>query len=45
MKVRRHHNNDGRRQIRQGKTRDQVKRIAEKLGLTYGKKAKRNDPD
>ena len=35
MKTRRHHNNDGRRQIRRGKTKKQVRRIANKLGLRY----------
>lgn len=33
MKTRRHHNNEGTRQIHRGKTRDQVKAIARKLGL------------
>ena len=31
MKTRRHHNNTGERQIRRGKTRDQVARIAERF--------------
>jgi hypothetical protein len=35
MKWRRHHNNKGFRQIKNGKTVDQVKRIAKKLGITY----------
>jgi hypothetical protein len=34
---RRHHNTTGERQIRRGKTRDQVKRIAERLDVPYGK--------
>lgn len=38
MKGRRHHNNKGLRQIRRGKTRDQVKRIALKLRIPYGRK-------
>lgn len=33
MKVKRHHNNKGLRQIRRGKTREQVKRIAERLDV------------
>lgn len=37
MKDRRHHNNDGRRQIKRGKTRDFVQRLARKLGVPYGK--------
>lgn len=36
MKSRRHHNNDGRAQIKAGKTREQVKRIAQRLGLPVG---------
>lgn len=35
MKARRHHNNKGRRQIRRGKTVDQVKAMARRLGLRY----------
>jgi hypothetical protein len=34
-KERSHHNNDGRQQIKSGKTRKQVKRIARKLGIPY----------
>lgn len=33
MKTRRHHNNRGDRQVRTGKTRDQVDRIARRLGV------------
>jgi hypothetical protein len=33
MKLRRHHNNKGQLQIRRGKTREQVKRIARKLRI------------
>ena len=33
MKTRRHHNNKGQRQIRLGKTRDQVATIAEHVGV------------
>lgn len=32
---RRHHNNTGERQIRTGATRDQVRRMAERLGVPY----------
>jgi hypothetical protein len=35
--VRRHHNNTGVRQIKRGKTREQVRRIAARLGVPYGK--------
>lgn len=35
MKLRRHHNNKGSRQVRRGKCAAQVKRIAAKLGLRY----------
>ena len=37
MKIRKHHNNTGYRQIQRGKTRLQVKIIAKRLGLAYGK--------
>lgn len=37
MKDRRHHNNSGLRQIKRGKTRDQVKWIARRLGVSYGR--------
>lgn len=33
MKPRRHHNNHGRRSVRRGKTRDQVKCMAKRLGV------------
>lgn len=36
MKTRRHHNNEGRRQVKRGATREQVKSIARKLGIPYG---------
>jgi hypothetical protein len=36
MKTRRHHNNDGRRRIKLGHTRDQVKAMAKRLGVRYG---------
>lgn len=35
MKTRRHHNNQGRRQVQRGKTRRQVQKIAARLGLRY----------
>ena len=35
MKERRHTNNKGYRQIKRGKTRDQVRRMAKKLKLSY----------
>lgn len=38
MKTRRHHNNKGNKQVRTGKTVDQVRRMAKKLGIEYGKK-------
>jgi outer membrane protein assembly factor BamE (lipoprotein component of BamABCDE complex) len=33
MKTRRHHNNKGLRQVKRGKTRDQVAAIAKRLGI------------
>jgi hypothetical protein len=33
VKTRRHHNNKGTRQIKRGKTREQVKAIAKRLGV------------
>ena len=35
MKTRRHHNNKGHRQIKRGKTAEQVKRIARKLRVPF----------
>lgn len=35
MKTRRHHNNKGYRQIKRGKTTDQVMAIARRLGIPY----------
>lgn len=40
MKSRRHHNNTGYRQIKRGKTRSQVRHIARRLGVPYGKEAR-----
>lgn len=37
MKLRRHHNNNGERQIRTGRTVEQVKRMARRLGVPYAK--------
>lgn len=39
MKTRRHHNNKGYRQIKRGKTVEQVARIARKLGIPKRKSA------
>lgn len=36
MKARRHHNNKGTRQIRRGKTKEQVKAMAKRMGVKYG---------
>jgi hypothetical protein len=36
MKQRRHHNNKGLRQIKKGRTTDQVKEIARRLNIKYG---------
>lgn len=36
MRRHRHHNTKGYRQIARGKTRGQVRRIAERLGIRYG---------
>lgn len=35
MKLRRHHNNKGARQIKRGQTARQLRRICRKLGLPY----------
>lgn len=35
MKTRRHHNNKGRRQVKTGQTKKQVRQIAARLGLRY----------
>ncbi|WP_330082826.1 hypothetical protein [Methylocystis iwaonis] len=40
VKLRPHHNNDGRARIRAGKTTDDVMAIAKKLGLKYKTKYK-----
>lgn len=36
LKARRHHNTTGQRQIRRGRTREQVKHMAHRLGVPYG---------
>lgn len=36
MKTRKHHNNKGIKQIKNGKAEEKVKRIAKKLGIKYG---------
>lgn len=36
MKTRRHHNTTGLRQIRRGRTREQVAAMAKRLGVPYG---------
>jgi hypothetical protein len=36
MKTRRHHNNTGYRQVKNGKTWDQVKAMARRLGVPFG---------
>lgn len=35
MKPRRHHNNHGLRQIKRGRTAQQMKRLAQKLGVQF----------
>lgn len=35
MKTRRHHNTDARRQIKRGKTREFVRHLAARLGISY----------
>ncbi len=42
LKTRRHHNNKGLHQIRTGKTVEQVKRIALKLGVIYARSRNHN---
>lgn len=39
VRSRRHHNNVGLQQIRRGRTREQVKGIAQRIGVSYGKRA------
>ena len=40
MKTRRHHNNDGLRQIKRGKTRRWVAALAKRMGVPYGKRTR-----
>jgi len=37
MRTRRHHNNKGSKQVREGKTEAQVKAMAKRLKIPYGK--------
>lgn len=45
MKARRHHNNKGYRQIKRGKTRDQVERIARRLKIPYVTRKEKEDKE
>ena len=36
MRTRRHHNNEGRRQIQRGKLVDRTQRLASQMGVPYG---------
>ena len=40
MKIRKHHNNKGYYRIKKGWQEEQLKLIAKKLGIPYGKKEK-----
>jgi len=42
LKTRKHHNTKGFRQIREGRTTDQVKAMARRLGIPYGAPAPSN---
>lgn len=44
MKTRRHHNNDGRRQIARGKCEQRARRLAKAIGVPYGKLAAPEPP-
>jgi hypothetical protein len=44
MKTRRHHNNKGIRQIKRGKTYEQLRRIAKRLGIPSPKRSPPNTP-
>lgn len=39
MKHRRHHNNEGTRQIQRGKPEKQARRLADSLGVPYGRRS------
>lgn len=45
MKTRRHHNNKGTRQMKRGRTVDQVKRIARKLRVPFVTKSNKDHKD
>lgn len=45
MKTRRHHNNKGFRQIKRGKTFDQVKAMCRRLKLPFSPKTIDNNPN
>lgn len=45
MRTRRHHNNTGLRQIKRGKTHDQVRAIARRLGVPYGQQEDTHAPE
>ena len=40
VKTRRHHNNAGLKQIKSGKTYDQIKAKAKRMGINFGKTKK-----
>ena len=40
VKTRRHHNNAGLKKIKSGKTYDQVKAMAKRMGINFGKTKK-----
>lgn len=44
MKTRKHHNNKGNRQIKRGKTVEQVKRIAKSLNIPYDRGNNDSEP-
>ncbi len=45
LKTRRHHNNKGRKQMRLGRTVDQVKALAKRLGIPYVTRTERDSKD
>lgn len=44
-KVRRHHNRSGLRQVKRGKTREQVREMARRLGIPYGAATRNATPE
>ena len=38
MKTRQHHNNKGQRQVKTGRTAEQVKRMARRIGVPFGRR-------